>query len=165
MRPLWGEHELTIDDKNRMLVPAEVRRQLDPERDGEAFFVITGTDGRLCLYPERHYEALVDRDPSELTPDLDTLSYDRMNLALASRVEWDKQGRVLFPERVLRRAGLERDVTLVGVKDHLELWQRSHWQAERERLEARRAELAANPRAARTAATTAPPTTMSREQA
>ena len=146
---LHGWFELTIDDKNRMLIPSEVRRKVDPERDGTAFYVIIGDSGRLFLYPERYYEQLVSRDPRELTPDEDTLAYDRLNLGMADCVEWDKQGRVLLPDRMLKDAGLGREVTLVGVRDHLELWDRSEWEAERKRLEARRAELSLKARQAR----------------
>jgi MraZ protein len=138
---LYGSYELTVDDKNRILVPSEVRRKLDPERDGEAFFLVTGRDGRLWLYPERHYELLVSRDPSELTPSEDTLAFDRLMLGLASRVEWDRQGRVLLPDKALKRAGIGKDVTLVGARDHLELWNRADWESEREQLEARRRDL------------------------
>ena len=138
---LFGEHELTVDEKNRILVPSQVRKQLDPERDGEAFFLVTGRDGRLWLYPERHYEQLVSRDPSELTPSEDTLAFDRLMLGLASRVEWDKQGRVLLPDKALKRAGIGKEVTLVGARDHLELWNRSDWEVEREQLEPRRRDL------------------------
>jgi MraZ protein len=138
---LFGEHELTVDEKNRILVPSQVRKQLDPERDGEAFFLVTGRDGRLWLYPERHYELLVSRDPSELTPSEDTLAFDRLMLGLASRVEWDKQGRVLLPDKALKRAGIGKEVTLVGARDHLELWNRADWESEREQLEARRRDL------------------------
>jgi len=138
---LFGEYELTVDEKNRFLVPSQVRKQLEPERDGEAFFLVTGRDGRLWLYPERHYELLVSRDPSELTPSEDTLAFDRLMLGLASRVEWDKQGRVLLPDRALRRAGIGKEVTLVGARDHLEIWNRTDWDAEREQLEARRRDL------------------------
>ena len=138
---LFGEHELTVDEKNRILVPSQVRKQLDPERDGEAFFLVTGRDGRLWLYPERHYEQLVSRDPSELTPSEDTLAFDRLMLGLASRVEWDKQGRVLLPDKALKRAGIGKEVTLVGARDHLELWNRSDWEVEREQLETRRRDL------------------------
>jgi len=138
---LYGNYELTVDDKNRFLVPSEVRKKLDPERDGEAFFLVTGRDGRLWLYPERHYELLVSRDPSELTPSEDTLAFDRLMLGLASRVEWDKQGRVLLPDRALRRAGIGKEVTLVGARDHLEIWNRSEWETERDQLEARRRDL------------------------
>ena len=138
---LYGNYELTVDDKNRILVPSEVRKKLDPERDGEAFFLVTGRDGRLWLYPERHYELLVSRDPSELTPSEDTLAFDRLMLGLASRVEWDKQGRVLLPDKALKRAGIGKEVTLVGARDHLELWNRADCESEREQLETRRRDL------------------------
>lgn len=138
---LYGNYDLLIDEKKRLLVPAEVRKQLDPEADGDAFFLVTGSDGRLWLYPERHYANLVSQAPSELTPDEDVLAYDRMNLGLASRVEWDKQWRILLPERELKRAGIGREVTLVGNRDHLELWDRADWESERASLEARRAVL------------------------
>jgi MraZ protein len=146
---LYGNYELTVDDKNRILVPSEVRKKLEPERDGEAFFLVTGRDGRLWLYPERYYESLVSREPTELTPSEDTLAFDRMMLGLASRVEWDKQGRVLLPDRALKRAGIGKDVTLVGARDHLELWNRSDWDAAREQLEARRADVMEKMRQAR----------------
>jgi MraZ protein len=132
-----------------MLVPSDVRRQLVPERDGEALYLVMGTDGRLCMYPELHYEELATRDPSELTPDLDTLAYIRMNVGTATKIEVDKQGRVLLPDRVLKRARIDKEVTLVGAIDHLELWQRSDWQAYRDELDTRRAELSLKARQAR----------------
>ena len=146
---LYGEYELSVDDKNRMLVPSEIRRQIDPNRDGAAFFVVTGNDGRPWLYPERYYEELVSRDPGELTPDDEMLAYDRINLGVISRIEWDKQGRVLLPDRALKRAGIGKEVTLIGVRDHLELWARADWEIEREALFARRAEIVLKARQAR----------------
>jgi MraZ protein len=61
---------------------------------------------------------------------------------MAGRIEWDKQGRVLFPDKFLKRSGVGKDVTLLGVRDHLELWSRTDWEAEREALAARQAEVA-----------------------
>ena len=81
-----------------MLVPSEIRKQINPGRDGDAFFLVPGVNGRPWLYAERYYEELVNRQRRELTPDEDQLAYDRMNLAMAFRLEWDKQGRILFPE-------------------------------------------------------------------
>ena len=146
---LYGEYELTIDDKNRMLCPSDIRKQIDAERDGEAFFIVLATDGRPWLYPERVYEKLINRDDRELTPDEDALAYDRMNLGMASRIEWDKQGRILFPDKFLKRSGIGKAVTLLGVRDHLELWSTADWEAEREILAARRAEIAKRARDAR----------------
>jgi MraZ protein len=68
---------------------------------------------------------------------------------MASRIEWDKQGRILFPEKFLKRSGVGKDVTLLGVRDHLEVWARADWEAEREALNARRAEIALRNRTAK----------------
>lgn len=146
---LFGEHELTIDEKNRMLVPSEIRKSLVPERDGEAFFMVVGQNQAPWLYPEKFYETLVSQAPSEMMPDEELLAFDQMNFALASRMEWDKQGRVLIPEKTLRRTGLKREITLVGVKDHLELWNRPEWEIRRNELEQRRSEITLRARQAR----------------
>jgi MraZ protein len=68
---------------------------------------------------------------------------------MASRLEWDKAGRILIPDKTLRRTGLEKDVTLIGVRDHLELWNRGEWQTRREALLARSSEIALRAKQAR----------------
>ena len=146
---LYGEYELTVDDKNRMLVPAEVRRAIDPERDGEAFFMVVGVNRIPWLYPEKTYEAMIAQVPAELTPGEDSLAFDQMNFAMISRLEWDKAGRVLIPEKTLRRTGIQKDVTLIGVRDHLELWNRGDWEIRREALLARSSEIALRAKQAR----------------
>ena len=146
---LYGEYELSIDDKNRMLVPSEVRKSIDPERDGEAFFLVVGVNRVPWLYPERYYENLVSRDPGDVTPDEQKLAFDQMNFAMASRLEWDKQGRVLIPDKTLKRTGTGKEVTLIGVRDHLELWNRSDWEARREQLLDRSSEVALRAKQAR----------------
>ena len=133
-------YDLTVDDKNRILVPSDVRKKFDPEKDGEALVLVGGRDGRLWIYPANYYEEMVRRDAGgDLTPSEETVDFNRMMFGLASRVEWDKQGRVLLPEKALRRHGVGKEVSLVGANDHLELWNRSDWEAEQERLDAQRA--------------------------
>jgi MraZ protein len=148
---LFGEYELTIDDKNRMLVPSEIRKSMVPERDGEAFFMVVGQNQVPWLYPEKFYEALVSQAPADITPGEDLLAFDQVNFALASRMEWDKQGRVLIPEKTLRRTGLNREVTVIGVRDHLELWNRPDWEVRREELLKRSSEIALRAKQARLA--------------
>ena len=142
MRLLFGNYELTIDDKNRMLVPSEIRKAIDPQTDGDAFFLVTGINHKLWLYPEKYYEALATRMQSEMAPEEDLLAFDQLNFAMASRVEWDKQGRILIPERVLKKSGLGREVTLIGMRDHAEVWNRADWDARIDELDRKRAEIA-----------------------
>ena len=146
---LYGEHELTLDDKNRLLVPAEIRKSLDPERDGQAFFLVVGQNHKLWFYPEQYYGQLVAQSQQDITLDEDVLAFDQMHFARASRAEWDKQGRIVIPEKALRRGGLGREVTLIGVRDHLELWNRSDWDAREQELSRRHSEIALRARQAR----------------
>lgn len=129
-----GEHDLTLDDKNRLLVPSDVRRAMSPERDGEGFYVIIGVNRKPWLFPERYYEKLLDREgetlspEAELNPDLQRLDDWLKRFGGARRVAWDRQGRILLPDTTLRRTDTRRDVTLVGVRNHLELWNRDDWE-------------------------------------
>lgn len=123
-----------VDEKNRLLIPAEIRKSLNPKRDGEAFFLVIGSNRRPWLYPERYYEHLVFQRQQELAPKKSAIDFAHLNFAMASRIAWDKQWRVLLPEKTLRRTGTAKEVTLIGSGDHLELWNRSEWEARFEAL-------------------------------
>jgi MraZ protein len=146
---LYGSYELNLDDKNRLLIPSEIRKQLSPERDGEAFFLIVGINRKPWLYPELYYQELVFQQTPEITPGEDSLMFDQMNFAMASRVEWDKQGRIVVPDKTLRRTGTNKEVTLIGARDHLEVWNRTDWDAWETELDRRRAEIALKAKQAR----------------
>jgi transcriptional regulator MraZ len=130
----YGSYELKVDAKNRMFVPANVRRVINPDVHGRAFFVILGKNKKPWFYPDLFYRTLVDQLTLEMSPDDDLLEYERLRFGLSDLIEWDDQGRVVLPEKALRRAGIENDVTLVGVWDHLELWNRAEWDAHTEQL-------------------------------
>ena len=136
---LIGQHELAIDDKNRLLLPAEHRRALKagpaPAQHAKDELIVTiGMNRRPWIYPAVHYEAKAAEMEDSLTPLTDE---HRVRLALfarASRVKMDKQGRLLLPDRMLRRCGIGREVALVGVKDHLEVWNLGDWDREQDLL-------------------------------
>ncbi|MBC8106949.1 MAG: hypothetical protein H7Z14_10195 [Anaerolineae bacterium] len=131
---LTGEYELSIDEKGRLLIPADLRRVINPDRDGTAFFITVTAQRKPCLYPEKYFERLVSQKQQELTPDADTVIFDQMYFALAARVEPDAQGRILVPAKTLRRTNTGREITLVGMRNRLELWNRSDWDAQVEVL-------------------------------
>jgi len=142
VRPLFGNYELTLDEKNRLLVPSDIRKAWNPE-DSESLVIVPGINRKLWLYTEKFYEVMAGQMESELSPEESNVEYDQLNFALASRLEMDKQGRVLIPEKLVKKGRLEREVTVVGMRDHAEIWNRSEWTAHEEELENRRAEIAA----------------------
>ena len=125
---LTGEYEHVIDGKNRVLVSNKLRSQIDVDEHGSNFYLVLGANGILCLYPEKYFEQIVlSVAPGSVAPD-EAVSFERMSFSLASKVELDRQGRLLLNERLRNRAGLKDQVTLVGVRDHIELWNRENWE-------------------------------------
>lgn len=126
---LAGTHELTIDAKNRLSVPFAIRRKLSEEFDGHALYVLPGRrSGTLALYPEKHFERLRRNDPADDRLSEDAYEFRQFEYSQCALLEPDGQGRVLLPERLLKRAGIDKDVVLIGVRDHLELWRREQFE-------------------------------------
>ena len=142
MRPLFGNYELTLDEKNRLLVPSDIRKAWNPE-DAESLVIVPGVNRKLWLYTEKFYEQMAARMESELGPEEDKVLSDVLNFGTAQRLEMDKNGRVLIPEKLVKKGQLGREVTVVGMRDHVEIWNRSDWSAFEDDLENRRAEIAA----------------------
>jgi len=125
---LTGEYQHVVDDKGRVLVSNKLRNQIDVDKDGGNFYLVLGANGILCLYPEKCFERIMlSVAPSATAPD-EAVAFERVSFALSSKVELDNQGRLLLNEKLRKRAGLKEDITLVGVRDHIELWNTDDWE-------------------------------------
>jgi MraZ protein len=128
MLMLTGEYEHALDDKNRLFVTNKLRNQIDTEEHGSSFYLVMGTNGVLCLYPEKYFQQIaLAGAPRTAAPD-EAVAFERLGFALASKVELDRQGRLLLSEKVRKRARLGSALTLVGVRDHIELWNTDNWE-------------------------------------
>jgi len=125
---LTGEYQHVVDDKGRVLVSNKLRSQIDADEHGSNFYLVLGANGVLCLYPEKHFEDLaLAVAPEAAAPD-EAVAFERMSFALTTKVELDAQGRLLLNERLRKRAGLKNEITLIGVRDHIELWNSENWE-------------------------------------
>ena len=128
---LLGEYDHTIDDKNRLTLPARFREQL-----AEGVVVTRGMDGCLYAYPRAHWHERLHARVAELDPlSREGRKIQRHFFSGAAEAELDKQGRIMIPAPLLRYAGLERDVVVAGVHDHLEIWDRETWRRELNEVE------------------------------
>ena len=138
-----GEYELSVDEKGRLLVPADVRKELDAERDGAALIILVGQNEKHWIYPENYYRQEVAPIINDPVLDPDELNYLMLVFSTARRVVPDKQGRMVLPDDTdFDREGLGREVTLIGMRNHLQLWRREEWQEHKRTLRSRQAELA-----------------------
>jgi MraZ protein len=124
---LLGTYEHTIDDKNRLTLPAKFRQAF-----ADGVFVTRGLEGS-CLYAYRREDW--DRLVKSRLASLDPLSKEgrqmhRFFFAPATEAELDKQGRVMLPAALIEMGKLGREVVVAGVNDRLEIWDRDAWRRE-----------------------------------
>jgi MraZ protein len=131
---MYGEYEVNLDEKNRMLIPADFRRSLSSTDDNTAFFIKLGSNKRPWIYPQTRWNELSSEKSFGLDPTPEQLRRAQTHFAFTFRLDWDKQGRAVIPAKLLERTKTGKDVTLVGVQDHIEVWNRADWEKLTEEL-------------------------------
>ena len=122
---LTGTHARTLDDKKRLALPKRMREQLG---EPETLFVTPGPDHCLWLYTQTGLEEFAAKLDAAPAADAEARVFRRLVFAQTEAVDIDRTGRVLIPERLIQFAALQHEVVLIGVRDHLELWDAERWQ-------------------------------------
>lgn len=118
----FGEFRHSIDAKGRLSIPAKMRSQC-----GESVIVTRGNDGCLALYTDEGWEEYYQSLQALSAKKKRNRAFVRLVTSRVSVCEFDKLGRINIPQ-VLRTAGnLEKDCVVVGVGDHVEIWNNEAW--------------------------------------
>ena len=123
---LTGSFERTVDERNRIAVPKRIRDFLLGQ--SAAIYLAPGTDGSLSLYSETAFARLADQLGNASPTAHDVRSFSRLFYAQAERMEIDKQGRIRIPNELASFASIHKEVVLIGVGDHLEIWDKAQWE-------------------------------------
>lgn len=123
---LTGTFPRSVDEKQRVAIPKRVRESLNLGESAE-LFIAPGTDGSLALYTKEGLDAFAQRLAAASPTQQDVRAFHRLFYGQIERVEIDSQGRVRIPPGLAQLAGLAHEAVLVGVQDHLELWDKQRW--------------------------------------
>ncbi|MGI4903721.1 MAG: division/cell wall cluster transcriptional repressor MraZ [Janthinobacterium lividum] len=113
-----GASALTLDSKGRLSVPSRYRDALVAEAEGRVT-ITKHPDGCLLLFPRPEWE--VFRNKIAALP-MDAHWWRRIFLGNASDVDVDGSGRVLVSPELRQAASLDKEVMLLGMGSHFELW-------------------------------------------
>jgi len=113
-----GSSALTLDAKGRLTMPTRHRDALAQEARGQ-LTLTRHPDGCLLVYPRPVWEA--KRVQVAALPAA-SRTLQRLLLGNAQDVEIDGAGRVLVAPELRSAAGLTREVMLLGLGAHFELW-------------------------------------------
>ena len=125
---LTGTFGRSIDEKLRVAIPKRLRDVLkSPE--GGVLYIAPGTDESLAIYTEEAFSRLAERWGGLPPTPQDVRAFTRLFYARAQRVEVDGQGRIRIPQELAQFARLQKEVVLLGVQDHVELWAAPRWES------------------------------------
>lgn len=120
----FGSYEHTLDDKGRLLIPKKIKENL-----GEAnlLYIMQGFEGCLAIYTEAEFNHLVDECNNLSFYKKNSRDYLRVMLASVSELNLDKVGRIQLPNQILAKFKIEKEVVIIGVNDHFEIWNKSSY--------------------------------------
>jgi MraZ protein len=125
-----GHYEHSLDAKNRLSIPAKFRASFSG-----GLVLAKDVDPCIAAWTPEAHEQTVAGALSELNPlGRKRKQLQRFYQSNAFDLELDSAGRVTLPGQLIGHAGIEKDVMVVGVGDHLEIWDESRWQEEQQAL-------------------------------
>lgn len=117
-----GQYDRCLDEKSRLAIPAELRSSL-----GAGAVLTRSFDPCLCIYPAARWDALALASTAleDLRPEARMAA--RALFSGAVPCEFDRQGRVVVPAYLREYADIHGDVTVAGVGNRVEIWNRRAW--------------------------------------
>ncbi len=121
---LIGQYIHTLDPKKRLSLPAKFRKEL-----GKTVVVTHGWDMCLSVYSAKEWKKTVETFTNLSVGQSDTRKLTRFIVGNASEVDIDAAGRILIPDTLKDMASFSEKVVVVGLQDHVELWDETTWKS------------------------------------
>jgi MraZ protein len=121
-----GEVEHKIDEKGRVMLPAQFRRELR-----EGVVLTPGVEQCITAYPLAEWKKIAATLTGGSVTRNKLRKLNRAIFATASRTVIDGQGRIVLPVVLREYAGIGDEVVIVGVNNYFELWNREQWDTEK----------------------------------
>ena len=113
-----GASAINLDAKGRMSIPAKHRDALSVQCEGR-MTLTKHPHGCLLFFPRPVWEQ--HRDQIAAWP-MSARAWQRIFLGNACDVELDSAGRVLISPELRAAVGLEKEVMMLGMGTHFEIW-------------------------------------------
>ena len=119
----FGYFAHSLDEKGRLMIPRKMREEL-----GYKVYIMKGFDGSLSIYTESRYQKLVEEFSKLSFNQHKNRDYLRLQFASTYEMDVDKLGRVQLPTALLNKFNISRNVIVLGIGDHIEVWDAKKYQ-------------------------------------
>ena len=119
----FGSFAHTLDEKGRLMIPRKMREEL-----GYKVYIMKGFEGSLSLYDESGYQKLVNEFTRLSFNQQKVRDYLRLQFASTYEMDVDKLGRVQLPAALLTKYNISKEVLVLGIGDHIEVWDKAKYE-------------------------------------
>ena len=119
----FGSFAHNLDEKGRLMIPRKMREEL-----GYKVYIMKGFEGSLSLYNEERYQKLVEEFSRLSFNQSKVRDYLRLQFASTYEMEVDKLGRVQIPTALLTKYNISKEVLVLGIGDHIEVWDKAKYE-------------------------------------
>ncbi len=126
----FGTFTPRLDEKGRLTLPAKFRSRLE-----RGIVLTRGQDKCIYGWTPDDFGVFADRMRQLSFTDSGARNFVRMFFSGMSEEMPDKQGRVPIPSVLRTWASLERECTVVGAMDRIEIWDSARWDEFQSNLE------------------------------
>ena len=115
----FGSYEHSLDEKGRLLIPRKLKEGLS---EGSNLYILKGFEGCIAVYNEDEFKKLTEECSKISFNKKNSRDYLRLVLSSVTNLVVDKVGRIQLPTPVLNKYEIGRQVMIIGVGDHFEIW-------------------------------------------
>jgi MraZ protein len=115
-----GRFDFSIDQKGRINIPSKFRKLLSPEAE-ETFVISRAPDGCLWAYPKDEWEKF-EETLDKMPVSRDANKFQRAIQNTLNDSALDKQGRISLTSLQMKIAGIDKNVSIIGRGNYLEIW-------------------------------------------
>ena len=123
MKMFLGEYNPNITEGSRIALPKKLRDQIT----GDDVVLAKGFDKCVLVYDKNNWIQQVERQVEDLKGTMRRGDLERYLYTSAVEGVIDSQGRLVIPQKLKGYAGLNRRTAVIGVGDHVEIWDINNW--------------------------------------
>ena len=122
-----GQYKYNLDDKGRIVLPSDYRRQL-----GSHVVINKGIENCITLYSEAEWEKQVAKVTNLDFTHKDNRAFNRYFLSSAFNKEIDGQGRIKLEDNLVEYAKIVKECVIIGAGNMVEIWSIDNWRRQEE---------------------------------
>ncbi len=121
----FGSYEHTLDEKNRLLIPKKLKEGL---KENAFLYILKGFESCLAVYNQDEFDKLIKQSESISFNKKNSRDYLRLMLSSVTELNIDKVGRIQLPQQLINKFQISRNVIIIGVYDHFEIWDKTKYE-------------------------------------